>query len=61
MLEKEKLYIINERVGQYELTTTDNYNCFYMSDTMEYEYFSPEVLVVEYKEENQTTKYSLVN
>mgnify|MGYP005839455641 CR=1 FL=1 len=36
---KEKHYIINGRRGQYELTNTDDYHCFFMDDTLEYEYF----------------------
>lgn len=36
---KENMYIINDRMGQYELTTEDNRECFFMDDTDCYEYF----------------------
>jgi hypothetical protein len=39
-LSKEKKYLINGRVGQYELTTQkEKAHCFFMDDTNEYEYF----------------------
>lgn len=39
VLQKDKWYSINGRQGQYELTTTDGRHCFFMDDTLEYEYF----------------------
>jgi len=55
-LSKEKFYIItreraaNGRRGQYELTTADGKShCFFMDDTMGYEYFPVESKVREDK------------
>ena len=46
---KSKFYVIEKRIGQYELTTTDNQECFFMHDTDKYEYFeNPKI--EEYKE-----------
>ncbi len=43
-LKKEGLYIVNKRLGQYELTTLEGDLCFFMDDTNEYEYFQkPEI------------------
>ena len=41
-LSKEKRYIVNGRLGQYELTTVDNppRECFFMDDNDDYEYFT---------------------
>jgi hypothetical protein len=37
---KEKKYVVNGRIGQYELTTNDGkFHCFFMDDTDEYDYF----------------------
>lgn len=38
-LRKDKFYLVNGRKGQYELTTKDDRECFFMDDTDEYEYF----------------------
>lgn len=38
-MDKSKMYIVNGREGQYELTTDTGKDCFFMSDTLEYEYF----------------------
>ena len=41
---KNRHYKINGRIGQYELTTLKNEICFYMEDTLKYEYFdSPKI------------------
>lgn len=38
---KEKKYVIDGRIGQYELSTEDGINhCFFMDDRNEYEYFA---------------------
>jgi hypothetical protein len=37
---KNKRYKVYNRIGQYELTTTDNRICLFMDDTYNYEYFS---------------------
>ena len=48
---KEKLYLIKGREGQYELTTENKkQNCFFMSDTCKYEYFSTNEHVEEVKD-----------
>lgn len=46
-LVKDKLYWINNRLGQYELTYIDGYKCFFMQDTLKYEYFSYTALIRE--------------
>lgn len=50
MLSKEKHYIIvdgnKERIGQFELITNGAKMCFFMYDTMDYEYF-PSTTIVE--------------
>jgi hypothetical protein len=33
---------VDDRYGEYELTTKDGYICIFMYDTCEYEYFKPE-------------------
>jgi len=45
---KEKLYSINGRIGQYELTTiNDKQHCFFMDDTAQYEYFDTSSTIFE--------------
>jgi len=47
-LNKETIYIIDGREGQWELTSEDNRECFFMDDTDKYEYFvNPEVKIKE--------------
>lgn len=41
---KERLYMVNGRVGQYELTTESGLECFFMADTCRYEYFDDPVI-----------------
>jgi len=44
MVEEVKgiIHRVDDRYGQYELTTTDGYVCMYMFDTLKYEYFKPD-------------------
>lgn len=47
-LSKEKMYLVNGRKGQYELTTLNKMECFFMDDTLQYEYFeNPEITEVQ--------------
>jgi len=47
-LYKNKIYCVNGRKGQYELTTKDGYKCFFMLDSSKYEYFKdPDISIVD--------------
>ena len=43
---KSKYYFVNGRRGQYELSTADGKShCFFMDDSLAYEYFSIKLII----------------
>lgn len=61
VLSKERKYLVNSRIGKYELTTQkDNCDCFFMDDSSEYEYFEQGSHIVEMPTQEQVVAGNLV-